>query len=132
MAAANTGIDITPRRIRALLPAIVTALFVLSGPLPASAQDVASPRAEGDDTRTQYPVLLRNSYFSLNLGYIDYGFTEAQLDPGFTAGSIETPRIAVRAILIGHQFLPWLSVQAHYARPVLYASYHDINGEPGR
>ena len=134
MAVANTGIDITARRTSALfLPAIVTALIVvLSGPRLGFAQDTVEPRADGDDTRTQYPVLLRNSYFSLNLGYIDYGFTEAQLEPGFSAGSIETPRIAVRAILIGHQFTPWLALQAHYARPVLYASYHDINGEPGR
>src|SRR3954469_9259296 len=133
MAAAYTSFDIAARRIGAFIPILVAAiLLTLHGSHAALAQDAASPRADAPDTRTQYPVLLRNSYFSLNLGYIDYGFTDQQLEPGFSAESIETPRIAVRAVLIGHQFHRYLSVQAHYARPVLYASYHGINGEPGR
>jgi hypothetical protein len=132
MAAAYTSFDIAARRIGALVPIVAAVLlFTLHDSHAALAQEAPSPRAEAADTRTQYPVLLRNSYFSLNLGYIDYGFTNLQLEPGFSAESIETPRIAVRAVLIGHQFHRYLSVQAHYARPVLYASYHTINGEPG-
>src|SRR3954462_7199679 len=126
----NTSIDIIARR-RVSLTSIALTLLALHVPVIVFAQDGPAPSGGAEDTRTQYPVLLRNSYFSLNLGYIDYGFTNLQLEPGFSAESIETPRIAVRAVLIGHQFHRYLSVQAHYARPVLYASSHTINGEPG-
>jgi hypothetical protein len=76
-------------------------------------------------------MLLTNSYFSLNVGYVDYPFSTNQLEPGFAAQSITIPRLAVRAVLIGHQFTPFFSVQAHYARPVEYVSYRGINGEEG-
>jgi len=124
----NIGIDITARRLTAL--SIVAALlFTLTTPSLVSAQDGPKASEELADTRTQYPFLLRNSYFSINLGYIDYAFTAQQLEPGFTAEAIDIPRLAVRAVLIGHQFTPYFAVQAHYARPVQYVSYHNVNGE---
>ena len=95
---------------------------------PAFTQDQPPP-ATAEDTRTQYPALLVNSYFSVNIGRIDYGFSREQLEPGFSAESIHNPRIAVRAVLIGHQFAPWFSVQAHYLRPVEYMGYRNINGD---
>src|SRR6188768_2381803 len=103
----KSGIDITARRL-AFIPTIVaTLLLALHAPTVAFAQDEPAPGSGAEDTRTQYPVLLRNSYFSLNLGYIDYGFSPQQLEPGFSAESIQTPRLAVRAVLIGHQFTPY-------------------------
>ena len=81
-----------------------------------------------NDTRTQYPLLLANSYFTINVGAFDYPFSPSQLEPGFTAAAIDTPRVGVRAVLIGHEFSPYFSVQAHYARPVNYIRYRNING----
>jgi len=124
----NIGIDITARRLAAL-SILATLLFTLTIPSLVSAQDGPKTSEELADTRTQYPLLLRNSYFSINLGYIDYAFTAQQLEPGFTAEAIDIPRLAVRAVLIGHQFTPYFAVQAHYARPVQYVSYHNVNGE---
>jgi len=129
MAVAYTGSDIAVRRVLVLASSIVaTLLLTLNTPSLAFAQD-APPAADSQDTRTQYPLLLRNTYFNINIGYLDYPFTQQQLDPGFTAESIDIPRIAVRAVLIGHQFTPYLSVQAHYSRPVQYVSYRNVNGE---
>ena len=122
----NTGIDITARRLAALS---ILAHLLFTIPSLASAQDGPKTSEELADTRTQYPLLLRNSYFSINLGYLDYAFTAQQLEPGFTAEAIDIPRLAVRAVLIGHQFTSYFAVQAHYARPVQYVSYHNVNGE---
>jgi hypothetical protein len=124
----TTDRDLTTARPLTFIRWIVATLL-LATPAVAFAQDGPAPGSGKEDTRTQYPVLLRNSYFSLNLGYIDYGFSPQQLEPGFSAESIDTPRLAVRAVLIGHQFTPYLSVQAHYARPVQYVSYRNVNGE---
>jgi hypothetical protein len=68
----------------------------------ASAQDAAQEAAP-DDTRTQFPAFMRDSYFSLRVGYIGYLFTGTQLEPGFQAESIERPRPAVR-LVFGHHF----------------------------
>src|SRR6187399_1371344 len=125
----NTSIDLTARPLGFLAWIVATLLLALQVPAAVFAQGGPAPADDTEDTRTQYPVLLRNSYFSVNLGYIDYGFSPQQLEPGFSAESIDTPRLAVRAVLIGHQFAPYLSVQAHYARPVQYVSYRNVNGE---
>jgi len=93
---------------------------------------VASPaRAQNsaDDPRAQFPALLRNSYFSVNVGAIDYAFTDAQLQPGFHAGSITIPHTAARVALFGHELTRTISVQGTYMRPVRYVSYRDVNGD---
>jgi len=129
MAVVYTCSDIAVRRVLVLASSIVaTLLLTLNTPSLVFAQG-APPAADSQDTRTQYPLLLRNTYFNINIGYLDYPFTQQQLDPGFTAQSIDIPHIAVRAVLIGHQFTPYLSVQAHYSRPVQYVSYRNVNGE---
>ena len=89
----------------------------------ASAQDRSS-----EDTRTQYPAFLVNSYFSVTVGSIGYLFSGRQLEPGFEAESIEKPRLAVRADLFGHQFSRYLSAQVTYMRPVRFVTYHNVNG----
>jgi hypothetical protein len=81
---------------------------------------------EPPDTRTQYPRLLQNSYISINVGTIDQPFSQAQLEPGFHASSIEVPRIDVRAMLIGHEFNSFVSAQASYMRPLNYVSYESV------
>ena len=50
--------------------------------------------AQPGEKRIQYPRGLKNSYFGLNMGYINYPFSSAQLEPGFTVQSISIPHIA--------------------------------------
>jgi len=79
-----------------------------------------------EDTRTQYPRLLQNSYISINVGAIDQPFSQAQLEPGFRAAAIEVPRVDVRVMLIGHEFNRFISAQASYMRPLNYVSYANV------
>ena len=92
----------------------------------------ASALAQGaDDTRTQYPPLLQNSYISINVGAVDQPFSQAQLAPGFHAASIDVPRIDVRVMLVGHEFNRFLAAQASYMRPVNYVTYTSVRpGDP--
>jgi hypothetical protein len=94
----------------------------------ASAQE---PAKAADDTRTQYPAFMSNSYFTFTVGSIGYLFTGAQLEPGFQAASIDKPRLAVRADFFGHRFTKNLSAQVTYMRPARFVSYNDINGKTG-
>jgi lipid A 3-O-deacylase PagL len=91
--------------------------------LSAAASAIAQP---SDDTRTQYPRLLQNSFISINVGAIDQPFSQAQLEPGFHAASIEVPRADVRVMLIGHEFNRVISAQASYMRPLNYVTYADV------
>ena len=95
------------------------ALFLLCAARPAIAQP-------SSDTRTQYPRLLQNSYISINVGAIDQPFSQAHLQSGFHAASIEVPRIDVRVMLIGHQFNRVISAQASYMRPLNYVAYANV------
>jgi hypothetical protein len=129
MAVAYTAAEITAPVTRPRTRWFLSLILCLLGTVrPGFTQDQPPPAVAREDTRTQYPALLVNSYFSVNIGRIDYGFSREQLEPGFSAESIHNPRIAVRAVLIGHQFAPWLSVQAHYLRPVEYMGYRNISG----
>lgn len=81
------------------------------------------------DGRVQYPPVLKDSYFGVNIGYINYPFSAAQVEPGNTVGSVKVPHTAVRIILLGHQFNKYLSAQISYMRPVNWVEYHNINGD---
>ncbi len=80
-------------------------------------------------TRTQYPPGLLNSYTGVNIGAINYAFSNAQLEPGFTAQSVKVPHTAVRIILLGHQFNKYLSAQISYMRPVGWVEYKKISAD---
>ena len=88
-----------------------------------------SVAAQPGEKRIQYPWGLKNAYFGINIGYINYPFSSAQLQPGFTAGSITIPHIAPRLILYGHEFNKYLSAQISYMRPVSWVLYKNINGD---
>lgn len=81
------------------------------------------------DNRTQYPPVLSDSYFGVNIGYINYPFSTIQLEPGHTAQSVTIPHTAVRIILFGHQFNKYLSAQISYMRPVNWVAYKNVNGD---
>jgi len=77
----------------------------------------------------QSPRFLPNFYVGVQAGYIDYPFSSAQLLPGFHAQSVETPHLAARVFLVGHEFNKYLSVQITDLRPVVWVTYHDVNGD---
>src|SRR5262245_50637877 len=79
------------------------------------------------DTRTQYPAALINSYFGVDIGYINYNFSQKQLEPGYTAQSIHVPHAAVR-VMFGHHFNKYISAQISYMRPVTFIEYRNVNG----
>lgn len=88
-----------------------------------------SGQLKGQDTRAQYPKFLSNSYFGVNIGYIDYPFSSASLEPGYTVTSVQVPHVGVRLMLLGHQFTENLSAQISYMRPVNWVQYKSINGD---
>jgi hypothetical protein len=86
--------------------------------------------AFAQDNRTQYPGFLsNNSYFDINVGYINYSFSNSHLPGGYKAESIHIPHVGVRLILFGYRFNKYLSAQVSYLRPVLWVQYKNINGD---
>ncbi len=81
------------------------------------------------DRRSQYPAALTNSFTGVSIGYINYPFSDRQLEPGYNAESIHVPHIAVRIILYGHEFNKYLSAQLTYMRPVGWVEYRNINND---
>lgn len=105
---------------------LLAALGVLTLAAPLLAQQPAAP-----DTRTQYPSLLANAFFSVNIGRIDYPFSARQLEPRYRVDEVDTPRITARVVLFGHEFNRYFAAQASYMRPVEYVHYRGINGTEG-
>ena len=83
--------------------------------------------ASAQDERAQYPRFLANSYVGVHIGYIDYPFSNSQMEPGFKADSVRIPHLAVRVLLFGHEFNKYLSAQISYMRPVEWVKYQNVN-----
>lgn len=81
------------------------------------------------DNRTQYPKLLSNAYFSVNIGHINYPFSNEHIEPGYSAESVKIPHLAVRLLLFGYKINDRLSAQMSYMRPVNWVEYQNINGD---
>jgi len=60
--------------------------LVLAGCLTVWCSTYASGQSS-EDTRTQYPALLQNSYITINVGAVNQPFSQDQLQPGFRAAS---------------------------------------------
>lgn len=86
---------------------------------------------EVTDKRLQYPGFLAHSYLNINFGYINYPFSNSNLERGYRSTSVRIPHPAVR-IVFGHQFKKKLSAQIAYMRPVNWVKYHNINGNHRR
>ena len=97
------------------------ACLLATAPRVVSAQGVP-------DTRTQYPVLLRNAFISIDVGALSQPFGALTLPGGRTTPPPEVPRAAVRAALLGRELGHGLSVQGSYTRPVRYVRYTGLNG----
>lgn len=81
------------------------------------------------DNRTQSPWFLTDLSVGVNIGYIHYPFSSSHLNRGYTAGSLEIPRTAVRITLLDRPIVKDLSVRVTYMRPVNWPYYYDINGD---
>jgi hypothetical protein len=101
-----------------------TGALILCAATCASAQPAAS-----EDTRTQYPAFMSNSYFTIDVGRIGNLLSGDQLEPGFQAESIDVPRLAVRVDLFGYHLLKHVAMQVTYIRPARFVAYHNINGD---
>lgn len=93
--------------------------------LTSTSSSVESPQ---DDSRAQFSGLLANSFVTVNVGAIGYGFSDQQLAPGHTVGSIEVPHTAASVVLFGHHFGSHVSVQGSYMRPIEYVRYQNLDG----
>jgi len=102
---------------------LIRALLLAGAVLVCARAAAAQP---SDDARTQYPKVLQNSYITINVGAIDQPFSQAQLQPGFQAASIDVPRVDVRVMLFGHEFNRFVSAQASYMRPLNYVTYTSV------
>lgn len=78
--------------------------------------------------RYQYPSFLAKSYFGVNVGYINYPFSNKHLQPGFTATGVQIPKLGVKITLLGYRFNQNLSAQITYMRPVEWVHYKNVNG----
>jgi hypothetical protein len=81
------------------------------------------------DKRAQYPGALSKAFFGVNLGYIQYPFSNVHLRPGFKAESVSIPHGALRITLFGYQFNEHLSARITYMRPFTWVHYNRINGD---
>ena len=82
------------------------------------------------DTRVQYPTFLSKAYFGVNVGYINYPFSNAHLETGYSAQEVTIPHIAARITLLGYRFNKYLSAQITYMRPVEWVTYKNVSGDP--
>jgi len=76
-----------------------------------------------------YPPVLRNSFFGVSVGSINYNFSAAQLENGNTVEAVRIPHTAVRITLYGKQLTKHLAAQVTYMRPVSWVQYKNINGQ---
>jgi len=88
--------------------------------------------ANAQDRRAQYPKILSNAYFGLDIGYINYPFSNKHLKPGYAAESVHIPQPAVRLTLFGYRFNEWASARITYMRPTNWVEYRNVNGDGGR
>lgn len=102
-------------KINRLALLLVTVIFSLIG------------RAQ--DNRLQYPLLLRKAYFGVDIGSLNYPFSNKDLPTNYTAAKIEIPHTAVRLTLFGYHFTKNLSARITYMRPVQWVGFKNINGD---
>ncbi|HUR66709.1 MAG TPA: hypothetical protein VMZ03_10200, partial [Chitinophagaceae bacterium] len=101
--------------IKAGIPGLIFILSLLS--------------ATAQDERMQYPPGLKNAYFGVNIGSINYSFSPRQLEQGYTVQSVYIPHAAVRITLYGCRINNYLSGRVTYMRPVKWVQYRNINGD---
>ena len=98
---------------------IVTILFVL-----------LSFEVMAQDERAQLPLALKNAYFGVSIGSIDYDFNafQFQAPAGYVFKNVIVNHPAVRLVLYGYEFNKYLSAQLTYMRPVSWVFYYYDRG----
>jgi hypothetical protein len=123
----------TPLALLVLVCSLATAAHAQTLDAPAAGDDPpaqsATKPAPEPDPRTQYPPFLANAFVGGHLSYVNYHFTDQQLEPGFRTGYVAVPHLGVRVDLFGYRVNRFMSVQAAYMRPAAWVTYHDINGD---
>lgn len=84
------------------------------------------------DKRVQYPGILSNAYFGLDIGYVNYPFSNEHLKPGYSAESVRIPQPIVRLTLFGYRFNDYLSARITYCRPTNWVEYNNVNGDKSK
>jgi len=82
------------------------------------------------DDRSQLPLALRNAYFGVSVGSINYDFDASQFQApvGYRFNSVTVNHAAVRLVLYGYEFNKYLSAQLTYMRPVSWVFYYYDRG----
>ena len=82
------------------------------------------------DERAQLPLALRNAYFGVSVGSINYDFAAMPFPapPGYSLRNIVVNHPAVRLVLYGYEFNKYLSAQLTYMRPVSWVFYYYDRG----
>ncbi|MGC4037636.1 MAG: acyloxyacyl hydrolase [Chitinophagaceae bacterium] len=81
------------------------------------------------DKRAQLPGFLSRTSLTLNIGYINYPFSQSQLEPGFYSSSIHTPHVGVNLAVLCYRLKQNLEVNLRYMRPVNWVQYKNVNGD---
>ena len=78
------------------------------------------------DERAQLPGILKNAYFGVSVGSINYDFGKDQFQtlPGYKYNKVTVNHTAVRLVLYGYEFNKYLSAQITYMRPVSWVFYY--------
>lgn len=78
------------------------------------------------DERAQLPLALRNAYFGVSVGSInyDFGIEQFKAPVGYTFNNVVVNHAAVRLVLYGYEFNKYLSAQITYMRPVSWVFYY--------
>ena len=87
---------------------------------------VVSFEIKAQDERAQLPLALRNAYFGVSVGSINYDFGAMSFLPhtGYVFSNVVVKHPAVRLVLYGYEFNKYLSAQLTYMRPVYWVSYY--------
>jgi hypothetical protein len=111
-----------------VLPA---SLFPVHAQTPSPTDQTQQPPAQvpAQDQPVRLSRFLTNTYIGVQLGSIEYTFSNAQLQPGFQAQSVQVPHFATRFVLIGHEFNKYISGQVSELVPGHPVTYQNVNGD---
>jgi hypothetical protein len=74
-------------------------------------------------------LLLRKAFFGIDVGYLNYPFSNKDIPGNYTAEAIEIPHAAPRLTLFGYHITKNLSARITYMRPVQWVVFKNINGD---
>jgi hypothetical protein len=93
----------------------------------------SSLKISAQEQDAQIPGVLQNTYFEVNIGYINYPFSKDQLKAGYSlTTSVDVPHLAPRLVLFGYEFNKYISAQITYMRPVLWVHYNYSDDNSGK